>query len=145
MSQVNSNEPILLFESYCRKNDIDGKEIEALVSNVPVRLKVASTPQSQMQGYMGAEESPSENEGILFVYDKPMPLAFWMKQVKFPLDIIFFDDKMEYINHETMNTTDETEDHKMPQHRSQAPARFAVELPAGWCDKNLKPECKLSF
>ena len=135
----------MLFESYCRKFDVDGKEIEAVVSGVPVKLKVAATPQSQMKGYMQEEEQPSENQGMLFIYDEPMPLSFWMKQVKFPLDIIFFDSDMNYINHETMSTCEDLPEDQIPQYHSQAPARFAVELPAGWCEKNMTKDCKLSF
>jgi uncharacterized membrane protein (UPF0127 family) len=145
MSQVKRNYTIGLFESYCRKNDIDGKEIDATVGDVPVRLVVASTPQSQMKGYMDTDDAPTGNAGMLFVYDEPMPLSFWMKNVKFPLDVIFFDDLMQYVGHETMDTAHDVEDHHIPQYHSKKPARFAVELEAGWCEKNMKQDCKLSF
>jgi uncharacterized membrane protein (UPF0127 family) len=98
-----------------------------------------------MAGYMNHANSPKDNEGILFVYDEPMPLSFWMKDVKFPLDIIFFDTNMQYINHETMDPAHNVPDDQVPQYCSHAPARFAVELPVGWCEKNMTPDCKLSF
>lgn len=139
------NNYLMLFESYCKKNAVDGKEIIAKISGVELKLKVASTPESQMKGYADAEYSPEENEGLLFIYDEPMPLTFWMKQVNFPLDIIFFDSNMCYINHETMDPAHDVPDNKLPHYHSHAPARFAVELPAGWCEKNMKPECKLSI
>lgn len=136
---------IPLFEEYCRKNDIDGKEIEAIVSGVPLKLKVASTQQSQLKGYSGAENEPSKNTGMLFIYDEDQPLSFWMKDVKFPLDIIFFDSYMRYIDHHTMDPGHEVDEKDLPQYHSKEPARFAVELPGGWCEKNMTPECKLSF
>jgi uncharacterized membrane protein (UPF0127 family) len=145
MSQVRSHILIPLFESYCKRNDIDGKQILARVSGVPLKLQVASTPESQMKGYMHHETGPVGNHGILFVYDQPQPLSFWMKHVKFPLDIIFFDDSMNYVGHETMDPAHDAEDDQIPQYHSKGPARFAVELEAGWCEKNMRPDCKLSF
>jgi len=145
MSQFKPANLIILFEAYCKKMDIDGKEIPALISDISVKLKVASTPESQAKGYMGSNESPLDNEGILFIYDEPQPLSFWMKKVKFPLDIIFFDTQFDYINHETMDPAHDVDEFNIPKYASHKPARFAVELPAGWCKKNMTPDCKLSF
>jgi uncharacterized membrane protein (UPF0127 family) len=145
MSQFIEKLPIILFESYCRKVDIDGKSINVTLSGVDLKLKVASTQESQSKGYMDADKSPLDNEGIIFVYDDDQPLSFWMKNVKFPLDIIFFDSSMEYIEHYTMEPGHEVEEKNLPKYKSTKPARFAVELPSGWCEKNMKPNCKLSF
>ena len=136
---------IPLFESYCMKKDVDGVEIDARVANVPLRLKVASTPESQAQGYMNAESEPIDGEGILFVYDADQPLGFWMKNVKFPLDVIFFDSFMNYLGHETMEPGEGLSDEEQKIYSSKKPARFAVEVPAGWCNKNITGSCKLSF
>jgi uncharacterized membrane protein (UPF0127 family) len=145
MSQVIKYMQIQLFESYCRKMDIDGKEIDARVSGISLKLKVASTQQSQLKGYSGAADGPSDNAGMLFIYDEDQPLSFWMKEVKFPLDIIFFDSFMQYIDHHTMDPGHDVDDDQLPQYHSKKPARFAVEVPAGWCEKNMDSDCKLSF
>lgn len=146
MSQKYFNKvSIPLFESYCKKQQVDGVEIEARVANVPLRLKVASTPESQAQGYMNSQSEPNDGEGILFVYDADQPLGFWMKNVKFPLDVIFFDSFMNYLGHETMEPGEGLSDEEQKIYSSKKPARFAVEVPAGWCDKNINGHCKLSF
>lgn len=145
MSQYTVIRPLQLFEAHCRKMDIDGREIDGTVSGINVKLTVASTPKSQAKGYSETGESPIENKGMLFVYDDDQPLSFWMKKVKFPLDIIFFDSDMKYINHETMDQSHDVDDENIPKYHSKKPARFAVELPAGWCEKNMTPDCKLSF
>ena len=87
-----------MFESFCKKNQIDGKEIEAKIGDSTLLLKVAATPESQSRGFMNHSE-PNEKHGIIFVYDEPSPQSFWMKNVPFDLDIIFFDDLGEYIEH----------------------------------------------
>lgn len=146
MSQHFSNRVnIPLFESYCRKHDVDGVEIEAIVANVPLMLKVASTPESQAQGYMNSQSEPKDGEGLLFIYDSDQPLGFWMKNVKFPLDVIFFDSFMNYLGHETMEPGEGLSDEEQKIYSSKKPARFAVEVPAGWCDRNINGRCKLSF
>jgi uncharacterized membrane protein (UPF0127 family) len=134
-----------LFEEYCRKNDIDGKEVDAEISGVQLKLIVASTPQSQMKGYSDSKASPSGDNGMLFIYNDDQPLSFWMKGVKFGLDIIFFDSTMQYIDHHTMEPGHEVEEKNLPKYQSKKPARFAVELPSGWCEKNMDSDCKLSF
>ena len=145
MSYIIKKYNLPLFEEYCRKNDIDGKEIEAEISGIPLKLVVASTSQSQMKGYSDSKASPSGDNGMLFIYDDDQPLSFWMKGVKFGLDIIFFDSAMQYIDHHTMEPGHEVEEKNLPKYQSSKPARFAVELPSGWCEKNMNSDCKLSF
>jgi uncharacterized membrane protein (UPF0127 family) len=145
MSQYTSNSSFMLFENFCRKNQVDGKNITAEICGIPLDLKVATTPRSQAKGFMGAKKAPKEGEGILFVYDAEQPLSFWMKDVSFALDIIFFDANAKYVGHETMRAYQGEEDSHVPRYSSKKPARFAVEVAAGWCDKNLKDDAVLSF
>ena len=136
MPQLNSNTFIPLFEGYCRKNDIDGKNIVARIGKNPLRLKVLSTDESQRKGFMNSN-SPKDGEGLLFVYDIEIPLTFWMKNVKFPLDILFFDSNLKLVDYQTMNPDDGSQDDLLPRYTSKKPARYAVEVPAGWCTNNL--------
>lgn len=143
--QITQHHYLQLFEGYCRKNDVDGKEISVMIGKNPLKLKVLSTPENQMKGYMHGEE-PKDGEGLLFVYDEELPLSFWMKNVKFPLDLIFFDNSMNYLGHETMDPDDGRNDDDLPRYLSKKPARFAVEVPSGWSNKNIdKDNCKLKF
>lgn len=139
MSQYLFESKIHLFETFCRRTQVDGKVISAEICKLPLKLKVASTPKSQSTGYMNSQDEPGENEGILFIYDTEQILGFWMKNVNFPLDIIFFDSKMQYVGHQSMKSFDGEKDENLPIYTSKKPARFAVELKAGWCeDKDFK-------
>ncbi|WP_366139990.1 DUF192 domain-containing protein [uncultured Pelagimonas sp.] len=55
-------------------------------------VDVADTRQSRAQGLMHVEYMPS-SKGMLFVYDYPQEVAFWMKNTLIPLDIIYADDR----------------------------------------------------
>jgi uncharacterized membrane protein (UPF0127 family) len=136
---------IPLFEGFCRKTQVDGLNIIAKIGNHRFKLKVLSTPVSQMKGYMDSQEAPKNGEGMLFVYDMPLPLEFWMKNVPFDLDIIFFDEDRNYIGHQTMKAGAGIPDDRLVHYRSNKKAQFAVEVTAGWCDTNLTKDSQLKF
>ena len=52
------------------------------------RVALADTPQSRAQGLMHVEEMPRMS-GMLFVYERPQPVRFWMANTLIPLDMIF--------------------------------------------------------
>lgn len=53
-----------------------------------IELEVAQTPEQQSIGLMYREEVAA-NQGMLFPMNPPRVPAFWMKNVKIPLDMIF--------------------------------------------------------
>jgi len=142
--QHRSDIQIPLFESYCRQNAIDGKRIQAEVSGIPLSLKVSSTQDSITRGYRDLPE-PKSGEGMLFVYEDETPLEFWMKGVDYPLDIMFFDSNMNLIEYMTMEPCRDLKDQDLPKYKCKKPARFAVEVPGGWCENNIDRDCTLSF
>jgi len=54
----------------------------------PFRVEVARTIDQQSHGMM-FRTAIGPKEGMLFPYDPPQPVAFWMKNTLIPLDIIF--------------------------------------------------------
>ena len=52
------------------------------------RVEIAKTPTQQAQGLMYRRSLPAD-AGMLFVYDRPQPVAFWMKNTFIPLDMLF--------------------------------------------------------
>ena len=51
-------------------------------------VAVADSPQERSRGLMFVEHMPTL-EGMLFVYEKPQTVSFWMKNTLIPLDMIF--------------------------------------------------------
>ena len=62
----------------------------ALVSVGGVNLiaSLSTTPDSQSKG-LAIKDSLNETEGMLFIFESPQKYSFWMKDMKFPIDIIW--------------------------------------------------------
>ncbi|HUD05773.1 MAG TPA: DUF192 domain-containing protein [Candidatus Saccharimonadales bacterium] len=58
------------------------------VNNFDYKLLVAKSITAQEKG-LGNRNSLPNNEGMLFVFKAPAEECFWMKEMRFPLDIIW--------------------------------------------------------
>ena len=54
-----------------------------------LQLELARTPKTRETGLMHRESMP-RGEGMIFVFENPQPLRFWMKNTRIPLDIGYF-------------------------------------------------------
>ena len=53
-----------------------------------IALEIAATPADQRLG-LGQRDSLPWNHGMLFVYDEPGVPRFWMKDMRFDIDIVW--------------------------------------------------------
>jgi uncharacterized protein len=63
-------------------------EIVTAKGRTRFQVEIAASPAEQARGLM-FRKSLAADRGMLFVYAKPQPVAFWMKNTLIPLDIIF--------------------------------------------------------
>lgn len=56
-----------------------------------IQLEVAQTPQEQAKGLMYRSPLP-DDRGMLFPFNPPRPVQFWMKNTPSPLDMVFLRD-----------------------------------------------------
>ncbi len=71
----------------CKPDQIDIKNDSA---QIRFNIELAISPQERSRGLMFRESLPNRS-GMLFVFDPPQPVVFWMKNTLIPLDIIFLD------------------------------------------------------
>jgi len=72
-----------------------------------------------------------DDEGMLFVFEYPQPLSFWMKNTYLPLDIAFVSTDYRVLNILPMKPMDET-----PRYTSAGPALYAIETNQRWFAKH---------
>jgi uncharacterized protein len=62
-----------------------------LGEGLKVAVTVAATDTTREKGLSG-KEGLRADEGMLFLFDQPNTYGFWMKDMKFPIDIIWIND-----------------------------------------------------
>ncbi|HYR00866.1 MAG TPA: DUF192 domain-containing protein [Casimicrobiaceae bacterium] len=87
--------------------------------------EVAATPEQRTVGLM-YRFSLKPDHGMIFVFERPEPQAFWMKNTFIPLSIAFLGGDGRILNIEDMAPRDES------LHWSRAPAQYAIEMRKGW-------------
>jgi uncharacterized protein len=96
-------------------------------------VEVAATPPAREHGLM-ERFSLQRDHGMLFVFETPQPLAFWMKNTYIPLSIAFVDASGRILNIEDMRPQDES------SHWSRGLALYAIEMRQGWfAGKGIAP------
>ena len=77
------------------------------IGNKSYQVSLAKTEEEQMTGLQGVHTLP-EDEGVLFLFEEPGEVGFWMKDTLIPLDIIYINDDDEVIAVEEGTPGDET-------------------------------------
>lgn len=101
--------------------------INAQIAGVPVSLEVVDTPTLRHQGLSGRPRL-AEGIGMLFVFDTPDTYGFWMKAMRFPIDIVWLDTDKTVVHIVESAAPESFPDVFYPS----TPAQYVIELPAGF-------------
>ena len=97
-------------------------------SGKEIPVEVADTLKKRSLG-LGKRNSLKKGWGMLFVFEKRKPHRFWMKDMQFPLDIIWLDNHR--IVHIIHNVKPANSMDKLEVMTSPVPANFVLEIAAG--------------
>jgi uncharacterized membrane protein (UPF0127 family) len=97
-------------------------------------VELAADDATRERGLMFRDEMPADH-GMLFLFDTPHELQFWMKNCRMPLDILYFDEKYKLVSMQQRVPPCRSAGNDCPVYPSNAPARYVLELNAGTADK----------
>jgi uncharacterized membrane protein (UPF0127 family) len=110
------------------------------VGDKTVRMQLAVRVPEMERGLMERRDL-GRDDGMIFVYDKPQQMNFWMRNTPTPLDIGFFDGEGMLEEIYQMHPFDENS----VTSRSTL-LTFALEMNQGWfSDKAVKPGAQLDL
>ena len=116
-----------LWKPYSNKPAAEAPRMQKVVLGGQVfMLEVADTPQARERGLSGRGPLGT-NDGMLFVFDQPDRTCFWMKDVTFPIDILWFDQDTNLV-HIKYNATPASYPESFC---SPTKSKYVVELQAG--------------
>ena len=95
------------------------------IGNATLQVEIAQTEKQKMIG-LSHRKSLAEGNGMLFMFNTDEKHGIWMKDMHFPIDIVWIDNDMKVV-HIEQNIAPDT----YPQtFTSPTPARYVLEVPA---------------
>ncbi len=105
-----------------------------------VKMQIAALPAEQERGLM-FRQSLGRDEGMLFVFTRSQPMAFWMRNTVVPLDIGYIDAQGVLREIYPLYPRDE----RSVASRSRE-LKFALEVNQGWFkERGVKPGAQLDL
>ena len=103
---------------------------QVILSGKTFSVEVADTPMAQRNGLSGRDRL-EDNQGMLFVFHKPDKYGFWMKDMKFPIDILWIDQNLKIVSIEKSLSPDTYPKIFYPS----LPVMYTLEISANQSDK----------
>lgn len=97
------------------------------------QVEVADDDAERARGLMFRDEMPADR-GMLFIHPAEEPQAYWMKNTRIALDILYFDHARKLVAQQR-DVPPCTLGDRCPSYPSNAPARYVLELNAGQAAK----------
>jgi len=113
----------------CSKKDYAICRIRAEENTL--KLKVAYSMTAQEHGLMGVS-ALLDDTGMIFVYEKPENLSFWMKNTLIPLSIAFVESDGKISAIYDMYPQPGVKDNELAIYTSPTQVKYAIEAPLGW-------------
>ena len=107
-------------------------------------VELADDDAERARGLM-FRDAMADDSGMLFIHDTQEPQAYWMKNTRIALDILYFDNDRKLVAQQRDVPPCSLGD-ACPSYPSNAPARYVLELNAGQAEKlKLQDGATLTF
>jgi len=93
------------------------------------KVEIADDDAERARGLMFRDELAA-GTGMIFLHEREEPQAYWMKNTRIPLDILYFDNTRKLVAQQR-DVPPCSAGNACPPYPSNAPARYVLELNAG--------------
>ena len=101
------------------------------ISDLNVSAEVADTVDKRKKGLSDREEL-AISSGLLFLFDKSGSYAIWMKDMRFPIDIIWIDESKKIVDIvENAVPQPGKKDEELKRYQPRSGAKYILEVNAG--------------
>jgi uncharacterized protein len=108
--------------------------------DVAFRVELARTPAEREQGLMYRTQMASD-AGMLFIFERPSDLVFWMKNTLIPLDMIFIGG-----DRRIAGIVENAQPETLTGRRVDGPAQYVLEINGGLSSKlGIKAGAMVTF
>lgn len=116
----------------------------AQINEQEMKILVAKSEEEKMIG-LSNHRDLDDNTGMVFVFEEKGPYTFWMKNMQFPIDIIFIEDTT--VVDIKKNAQPVTEGQANPPlYSPSSPVNYVLEVKAGVADKyNITTGSTITF
>jgi len=107
--------------------------LETDEKKIDLTVEVADDPNERATGLMYGS-SLKEGRGMWFIFEDEVVRRFWMKNMEFPIDIMYLNSEKEirsFIQNAQPCTSDPCE-----MYLSESAAQYVLEVPAGFIEEN---------
>lgn len=114
-----------------------------MVAGEKIKIEVVTTQETKSRGLSNLDSMPI-GSGMLFVYDEYIIPSFWMKEMRFPIDIIWIKDDL--IMGYEKNIYPQNHDEKLTTYQPKTFVNYVLEVNSGFVDKyDIKIGDSVSF
>lgn len=107
-------------------------------------VEIADDDAERAKGLM-FRDAMAADRGMLFIHEREELQAYWMKNTRIPLDILYFDDQRKLVSQQR-DVPPCSLGNACPPYPSSAPARYVLELNAGEATRlKLRDGAELRF
>lgn len=136
---IKNNESELEYYSFTKEGELSFTDSLGTLK-AKIDIEIADNDYERQLGLMNRNKMEA-NQGMLFIFPQQESLSFWMRNTLIPLDMIFVNDqkKIVTIDKDTKTLSDQS-------YSSSEPAKYVVEVSAGYTDKhNIKVGDKINW
>ena len=121
----------ILYQNFHHKEILQNNIKYVKIAGVNVQVDLALTAEEQRQGLSGRSGLDGD-KGMLFVFDSPDKYFFWMKDMKFPIDMIWISEDFRVVYIKKDARPELFPENYGPKEN----AKYVLEVVSGFSDKN---------